>query len=395
VYSGFVHCYARYLLTLVTGQLAQRPAKLRNRLTTNGRVQWGEDWTKRGTIRQTRGLNWQSASMLLLTVAVVTAISSSAASLVFADYSPSYCVISNVHVSSVTPTDYSSAMVQVTTTFSFYCSGGTPGTIWNVQTRVYAESSLLGVSSISTSSSVIQYSFGEGTAQYVANNEFDAMSYYGYGEQTPSFYVQITAINTSTGSLDAQQQAPFAVDTSQYPFNLVQQNYCHFPVLSQFFQLLPGCGAGSVNSTVSIAPSNGDCNAFGLPQFFQSYLPGCGGTGKDTEAQNQSSSPLGTSWDPSIPGSQLASPNAFRASAAATTAYDRSIEAISTIIILALATCLIVTLVLKRQTRRLACLKLQGKFCPACGIHLQATANFCERCGEVIPDDEETYFFRV
>ena len=311
-----------------------------------------------------------------------------------ADYSTSYCVISNVHVSSTAPHDYSSTTVQVTTTFSFYCSGGTPGTVWNIRTEIYAQSNLVGVSSISTSSPVIQYSFGQGTAQYIATNQFDAMTYYGYGEQTPSLYVQITAINTSTGSLDAQQQAPFAVDTSQYPFNLAQQNYCHFPVLSQFFQLLPGCGAGSANSTVSTAPSSSNCNTYGLPQFLQAYLPGCGGTDNSTAASDQSSSPQDTSGNPSISGNQFTAPGTL-SSSATTAAYDRSIEAISAIIISALATCLMSALILERRTHRRIRLKLQGKFCSACGIHLEPTANFCSRCGKTIHDDQDTRFFQA
>jgi hypothetical protein len=330
--------------------------------------------------------------MLLLVALVIAMTSASAASLVYGDYTPSYCVISNVHVSSVTPKDYSSTIVRVTTTFSFYCSGGTPSTVWDIQTRLYAESSLLGVSSISTSSSVNQYSFGQGTAQYVVNNQFDAMSYYGYGEQTPSFYVQITAINTSTGSLDAQQQAPFAVDTSQYPFNLAQRNYCHFPVLSQFFQLLPGCGAGSVNSTVSTSSSTSSCNNLGLPQFLQQYLPGCGGTGNETTAPSQSSSPQVPAQKP---GSSPTPPNTLATPPAAAAVQDRSNEAILGIIILGLAAFLVATLVLKRQTRGRARLKPQGRFCPACGNHLQATANFCGKCGQACPDDQETYTFRL
>lgn len=353
-----------------------------------------EEQKEHGIIREARGgLNWALTRMLLLTIAVLTVTSTSAGAWVSGDYTPSYCEISNVHVSSITPTDYSSTIVKVTTTFSFYCSGGTPGTVWDIQTRVYAQSSLVGVSPIS--GSMNQYSFGQGTAQYVVNNQFDAMNYYGYGDQTPSLYVQITAINSSTGSLDAQQQAPFAVDTSQYPFNLAQQNYCHFPGLSQFFQLLPGCGAGSVNSTVSTVstqavPSTSNCNTFGLPQFLQPYLPGCGGTGNKTVAPNQSSSPQLPTQQA---GSPLTSPNTLPTPAATATAHDRSIQAVLGIIISALATLLVVTVILKRPTRRRA--RLQGKFCPACGIHLQATANFCGRCGEPCPDDQETYFFRL
>jgi hypothetical protein len=334
------------------------------------------------------------ARMLLLTLVVITVTSASTTSFVHGDYAPSYCVISNVHVSSITPKDYSSTIVLVTTTFSFYCSGGSPDAVWDIQTRVYAESNLVGVNSISTSNSVNRYSFGQGTAQYVINNQFDAMSYFGYGEQTPSFYVQITAINTSTGSLDAQQQTPFAVDTSQYPFNVAQQNYCHFPVLSQFFQLLPGCGAGSVNSTVSTVSSTSRCNNLGLPQFLQPYLPGCGGTGNETVAPSQSSSPQAPAQQP---GSSVASPNSLASPAATAAVQDRSIEAVLGIIISGLAAFLVAILILKRQTRRRARLKPQEELCPACGAHLQATANFCGRCGQARSDadDQETYTFRL
>jgi ribosomal protein S27AE len=330
--------------------------------------------------------------MLLLAVVVVTMTSASVASLVYGDYAPSYCVISNVHVSSITPKDYSSTIVLVTTTFSFYCSGGTPGTVWNIQTTLYAESNLVGVNSISTSSSVNQYSFGQGTTQYVINNQFDAMTYYGYGEQTPSLYVQITAINTKTGSLDAQQQAPFAVDTSQYPFNVAQQNYCHFPILSQFFQLLPGCGAGSVNSTVSTVSSTSSCNNLGLPQFLQPYLPGCGGTGNETVATSQSPS---TQLPVQQPGSSPTPPNALATSPATAAVQDRSTEAISGIIISGIAALFVATLIVKRQTGRRALLKPQERLCPRCGAHLQPTANFCGRCGQACRSDQETYTFQV
>jgi len=174
---------------------------------------------------------------LLLVLAVMALASGSNTSPVSAESTQSYCSISNVHVNSTTPTDYSSTIVRVTTTFSVYCSGSS-GTVWNIQTNVYADSSLFGVSSVSSSTN--QYSASLGTADYVVNNQFDAMSYYGYGEQTPSFYVQITITNLATGSLDAQQQAPFGVDTSQYPFNLAQQNYCRFPALAPYSQILPG-----------------------------------------------------------------------------------------------------------------------------------------------------------
>jgi len=318
--------------------------------------------------------------------------SASAASLVYGDSIPSYCVISNVHVSSVTPKDYSSTIVLVTTTFSFYCSGGSPGTVWNIQIRIYAESNLVGVNSISTSSPVARYLFGQGTVQYVINNQFDAMTYYGYGEQTPSLYVQITAINTSTGSLDAQQQAPFAVDTSQYPFNVAQQNYCHFPILSQFFQLLPGCGAGSVNSTVTTISSTSSCNNFGLPQFLQPYLPGCGGTGNETVATSQSSS---TEIPVQQPGSSPTPPNTLATSPATAAVRDRSNEAISGIVVSGIAAFFVATLILKRQTGRSLLLKSQERLCPTCGTHLQTGANFCGRCGQAWPDDRETYKFQV
>jgi hypothetical protein len=249
----------------------------------------------------------------------------------------------------------------------------------------------VGLSSISTSS-VNEYSYGQRTTQYVINNQFDAMTYYGYGEQTPSLYVQITAINTTTGSLDAQQQAPFAVDTSQYPFNLAQQNYCHFPVLSQFFQLLPGCGAGSVNDTVSTVSSTSSCNNLGLPQFLQPYLPGCGGTGNETVAASQS---LSTQLPAQQPGGSPTSPNTLATSPATAMVQDRSPEAISGIIISGIAAFFVATLILKRQTGRRARLKPQEKLCPACGTHLQTTANFCGRCGQACPDDQETYKFQL
>jgi hypothetical protein len=330
--------------------------------------------------------------VLLLAIAVIAISSASATSFVYGDYTPSYCVISNVHVSSITPKDYSSTIVRVTTTFSFYCSGGTPGTVWDIQTKLYAASSLLGTSSISTSSSVNQYSFGQGTAQYVANNQFDAMTYYGYGEQTPSLYVQINAINTSTGSLDAQQQAPFAVDTSQYPFNVAQQNYCNFPVLSQFFKLLPGCGAGSANSTVSTVSSTSSCNNLGLPQFLQPYLPGCGGTTSETVATSQSSS---TPLPAQQPGSSPTPASTLATAPASAALQDRSVEAIWGIIISGLAAFLVAALILRRQTGSRARLKPQERFCPACGTHLQATANFCGNCGQACPDNQETYTFRL
>jgi hypothetical protein len=332
--------------------------------------------------------------VLLVTIAFMIVTSVLSASLASADYTPSYCVISDVHVSSLAPTGYSSTVVHVTITFSVYCTGGSPSTVWDIQTRVYAESNLIGVTAVSSSEN--QYSSEQGTARYVVNTQFDAMSYYGYGEQTPSFYVQITAINTSTGALDGQQQAPFAVDTSQYPFNLAQQNYCNFPGLSQFFKLLPGCG-GSANSTVSTAPTSGNCNTFGLPQFLQPYLPGCGGTGSETVASNQSSS---QQLPVQQPGSSLTPPSASSSPGPNTPTRDRSNEAILGIIVSALASCLVVVLVTRNPTRfrvfhSRAGLNSRGKFCPACGMRLQVTANFCGRCGEACPHDQENLTFRL
>ncbi|HMK82537.1 MAG TPA: hypothetical protein VK503_02350 [Candidatus Bathyarchaeia archaeon] len=293
--------------------------------------------------------------------------------------------------------------------FSLSCSGGTPGTVWNIQTKVYAESSLVGVSLIS--GSVNHYSFGQGTAQYVVNNSFDAMKYYGYGEQTPSLYVQITATNTSTGSLDAQQQAPFAVDTSQYPFDVSQQNYCNFPGLSEYFRLLPGCGASSANNTVNIAPTSSNCT-YGLPQFFQPYLPGCGGTGNgvvpQSQTPNQQSATQQQSCNPSNPTqcqtmsaqqplteNTLNPSNAFPGRAT-TPGYDnRSMQAVFGIITSAIATFFIASLILKKSTRFQTSyfrthLKLEGRFCSACGIRLQPRVSFCSRCGEPCPGNKES-----
>ena len=316
--------------------------------------------------------------------------------MVSADSTPSYCSISNVHVNSVTPTGYSSTTIQVTTMFSIYCSGS-PGTVWSIQTKVYAESNLLGVNGVSTS--VNQYSSSQETAQYVVNNKFDAMSYYGYGDQTPSFYVQITAINTSTGSLDAQQQAPFAVDTSQYPFNLAQQNYCHFPALSPYFQLLPGCG-GTANSTASAVPSSSNCNLYGLPQFLQPYLPGCAGTSNQSVNQTLSSTQSAQTVNAPIAGSPLTSSDKLATPTATAQSPDgRSTEAISGIIVMALATFLGVTLIMKKSPALAhynhVRLKPQGKFCTECGMHLLPTESFCNRCGEPSPDARETYKFQV
>jgi hypothetical protein len=219
------------------------------------------------------------------------------------------------------------------------------------------------------------------------------MNYYGYGEQTPSLYVQITAINTLTGSLDAQQQAPFAVDTSQYPFNVAQQNYCNFPGLSEYFKLLPGCGAS--NSTANTTSSAGNCNTYGLPQFFQPYLPGCQGTGNETGPSSQSSQLLTQQ-----PGSPPASPNALPTPSATPTVSSRSNEAALEIIILASAASLLAALIMKRSTylgalHNRARPRQQVKFCMECGMRLEAAASFCSRCGEACPGDEETYFFRL
>jgi hypothetical protein len=242
---------------------------------------------------------------------------------------------------------------------------------------------------------VNQYSFGQGTTEFIVNNQFDAMKYYGYGDQTPLFYVQITAINSSTGSLDAQQQAPFAVDTSQYPFNLAQQNYCNFPGLSQYFQLLPGCGASTVNSATP-ASSSSNCNVAGLPQFYQRYLPGCGGSG------NESSSQPGQQATPASP---VASPNtALNTSpdlATNTTVHDRSVESVLGIITLALAVAVfLVLLILKKRSRHPAfChpagLEPQGKCCAECGNQIQAADDFCWKCGEACADDQDTVLFRL
>jgi len=316
-----------------------------------------------------------------------------AISLVSADSTPSYCTISNIHVSSLTPTDYSSTTVHVTTSFSIYCTGS-PGTVWRLQTKLFAESNLLGVNEISSSEN--QYSAGQGTAQYVASNQFDAMNYYGYGDQTPSLYVQITAINTSTGSLDAQQQAPFAVDTSQYPFNLNQQNYCHFPALSPYFQLLPGCGA-KTNNTSNVAPSSSNCNLYGLPQFLQPYLPGCSGTSMSTSNQTTTVTQF---VNAPIAGTPLTSPDKpSTPTGTEAVSNSQAMQAISGIIITALATFLGAALMVKKSPNLIRNnfmrLKPQGKFCTECGMHLLPTENFCTRCGEPSPNAQETYRFRL
>jgi hypothetical protein len=216
------------------------------------------------------------------------------------------------------------------------------------------------------------------------------MRYYGYGEQTPSLYVQITATNTSTGSLDAQQQAPFAVDTSQYPFNVAQQNYCNFPGLSEFFRLLPGCGASSANSTANTAPTSSNCNTYGLPQFLQPYLPGCGGAGNGAVPQSQTPSQQ-------IP---VTPSNAFP-TLATTPGHDNwSMQAILGIIISTLATFLFASLILKKSNRLRASylrthLKLQRRVCSTCGTHLQPTANFCSRCSQPCPDHQQTSLYTL
>ena len=291
-------------------------------------------------------------------VVVMVIVLASATPFAYGQNAPSYCVISDVHVSTIAPSGYTSTIVQVTTTFYVSCTGGTQGTVWDIQTKVYAESNLVGVSTLSGSDN--QYSYGQGNVQYVVNNEFDAMNYYGYGEQTPSFYVKITAINTSTGSLDAQEEAPFAVDTSQYPFNLVQQNYCNFPGLSQFFQQdLPGCSVGNSGTE----PSNESSNQQPLAQQPGSALPA-----------------------PTISPSVATNQSQFS---------DDSIEWISGIIIAASATFLAAILVSIR-TRQLtrsyfhARRQRRGKFCTACGLQLQASQNFCGRCGQPSTMFEDT-----
>jgi len=323
----------------------------------------------------------------VLLVAAAIAISAPSGSWVFAADSPSYCEITHAHVNSVTPTDYSSTTVQVTVSFSVSCSGGNEGTVWDIRTTVYAESNLFGVAPVSSSNR--QYASGQGTVQYVVNSQIDAMSYYGYGEQTPSFYVQITASNTSTGSLDAQEQVPFAVDTSQYPFNLAQPNYCNFPGLSQFFQLLPGCGAS--NNTTTSGASAPNCNTYGLPQFFQPYLPRCSGTTNQPTPANQSSVQQVPVQEPA---NSLPQPNTSPSLAANTSTFgDQSVEAISGIFIaatIALAGTILVTLRPGRLRgfRYQVLMRSRVKFCTACGLQLEATANFCARCGKPCPFEQ-------
>ena len=330
------------------------------------------------------GLSRALAVALVLLVAATIAISAPSGSSVFAEDSPSYCEITDVHVNSVTPTDYSSTYVQVTVSFSVSCSGGNDGTVWDIRTNVYAESNLLGVTPLSTSDK--QYAFGQGTVQYVVNSQIDAMSYYGYGEQTPSFYVKITAINTSTGSLDAQEQVPFAVDTSQYPFDLTQSNYCHFPGLSQFFQLLPGCGASNNATTSATTPPN--CNSYGLPQFFQQYLPGCSGTTSQPTITNQSSAQQVPVQEPV---NSLPQPNTSPSLSANTPSLSyRTVEAISGIVIAAILALVGTVLVMSRLgrlrvSRYVVLVRSQVKFCTACGLQLEPSANFCARCGKSCP----------
>jgi predicted amidophosphoribosyltransferase len=74
---------------------------------------------------------------------------------------------------------------------------------------------------------------------------------------------------------------------------------------------------------------------------------------------------------------------------------DRSTEAISGIIISGIAAFFVATFILKQQTGRRVRLKPQERFCAACGMHLQAKANFCGNCGQACPDDQETYKFRL
>jgi len=315
---------------------------------------------------------------------------------VLAGTTPTYCSISNVHVSSTTPTDGSSTTVRVTTTFSLYCSGDA-GTVWSIQTKVYAESNLLGTSSISSSTN--QYSPSQGSADYVVYNQFDAMNYYGYGEQSPSFYVQVTVTNLSTGSLDAQQQAPFAVDTSQYPFDVSQQNYCHFPALAPYFQLLPGCG-GSSNNTLSYNPGSSNCNLYGLPQFLQSYLPGCSGTYNPTSSTTSTTTSQ-TANSP-LPGSPLVT-SPKQVTAPQTTAPSNSeapAQAVLSITIAALAAFLGITGFLRKSdrlhiSRDYMRLKPLGKYCTECGLRLNPNATRCDRCGELCADVQETITFKL
>ena len=326
-------------------------------------------------------------SVIVLSLTIIV-ISISASSVL--GYASSYCTIDDVHVSSIAPTQYDSTMVHVITTFSVSCTDGSDGTVWKVQTQVYAESNLVGVTELSTSEN--QYSYGQGSAQFVVNSQFDAMNYYGYSEQTPSFYVQITIINTSTGSLDAQQQMPFAVDTSQYPFTIVQQNYCNFPGLSEFFKLLPGCGGSANNTTNTNTLPNSNCNTYGLPQFLQPYLPGCGMSSSGTVPSNQSVNEQPSTQEP---GGPLTLPNTSPALATSRTGFsDQSVEWLSGIVIAASATFLVAVLV-AMGTSRLGKFhyrggrNLRGKFCSGCGMYLQGFENFCERCGKPCPIDNE------
>ena len=311
---------------------------------------------------------------------------------VYAQNAPSYCAISDVHVSSITPTDYSSTTVQVISSFSVSCAGAPEGTVWNIETKVYSESNLVGVALLSSSEN--QYSYGQGNAQYVVNNHFNAMNYYGYGEQTPAFYVQITAINTSTGSLDAQEQVPFAVDTSQYPFDLTQQNYCQFPGLSQFFQLLPGCG-GSTNNTSNPGTTSSNCNTYGLPQFLQPYPPGCSGTTNPPTVSNESSTQQIVVQEP---GNSLSQPNTSPALTSNVLSNSgRSIEVVSAIIVTALGTLLAAVLVNLTRFRTFfhARLRASRKFCTTCGLRLESSANFCDRCGEPCQYEKDLVTFHI
>ena len=338
-------------------------------------------------------MGWPAITLLLLILAVMAVTSVFTAIPVFADNGSSSCVIGDVHVSSITPTGYSSTMVQVTTSFSVYCSNGVQGTIWNIQTKVYAESNLLGITPVASSEN--RYSMGQGTQQYVVNSQFDAMSYYGYADQTPSFYVQITVINHSTGSLDAQQQVPFAVDTSQYPFTLTQPNYCKFPGLSQFFQLLPGCGGSSGNGATNTSTTPNNCATYGLPQFLEPYLPGCSGTGNTTPS-NQSAN-----QQPAVqyPGNQVTpnTPTTPQANTPSSGLDSRSIEVLSAIAIAALASCLSAALIAQQATRLRAFYDRIGRkrFCARCGTRLEPNAAYCYCCGEAWPEDPDKLTFWV
>ena len=357
-------------------------------------------WDRVGSGREgTKGIGTEKRNCLeglLLAAAILSVTSLSMMSPVLADATPTYCTITNVHVSSTTPTDGSSTVVQVTTTFSLYCSGDA-NTVWSIQTKVFAQSSLVGTSSISSSTN--QYSPSQGTADYVVHNQFDAMNYYGYGEQSPSFYVQVTVTNLSTGSLDAQQQAPFAVDTSQYPFDITQQNYCHFPALAPYFQLLPGCG-GSSNYSLSNNSASSNCNLYGLPQFLQPYLPGCSGT-SNTSSPTTSMTTTQTANSP-LPGSPLVTSPKQATTPQTITSFNSEApaQAILSITIAALAAFLGIAGFLRKSdrlhiSRDYVRLKPLGKYCTECGLRLHPDAIRCERCGESCADTQETITFKL